>query len=104
MLTEEQKAALIKRHATTYRNRVVDTKALGFTEADLNALIADVEQAARKEVEGSLQDAFKAGWTRAADWGNRTDLWADIDSPQYIKEMADELAQIDAARGQTCGG
>lgn len=57
MLTEEQKAELIKRHATTYRNRVVETKALGFTEADLAALISDVEQAVRQEMIHTLNQA-----------------------------------------------
>jgi hypothetical protein len=59
MLTEDQKAALIKRHATTYRNRHVETKALGFTEADLNALIADVEQAVRQEMDA---DSARLDW------------------------------------------
>lgn len=112
MLTEDQKAALIKRHATTYRNRVVDTKALGFTEADLNALIADVEQAVRKEMEGEL-NTLKADrdeliflrddllyWVdRAVDKGNAN---SDIEeaTARYYEWLQDRAA-IDAARGQT---
>lgn len=95
MLTEEQKADLIKRHATTYRNRVVDTKALGFTEADLNALIADVEQAVRKEMEGVLNQArahivwLAFGECRSPGWDG---------PPPTAKQAVDA---IDAAKGQT---
>ena len=94
MLTEEQIREALHPH---FLNKASLNAAM---EEDL-VLYRAIEQAVRKEMEADLKDAFKAGWTRAADWGNRTDLWADIDSPQYIKEMTDELAQIDAAKGQT---
>ncbi|WP_019573397.1 hypothetical protein [Curvibacter lanceolatus] len=75
MLTEEQKAALIKRHATTYRNRVVFTKALGFTEADLAALISDVEQAVRQEMRTLVEQCRDALAEELAAW--------DIDPPLH---------------------
>jgi hypothetical protein len=111
MLTEEQKAELIKRHATTYRNRHVDTKALGFTEADLNALIADVEQAVRKEMEGDAKDAERYRWLRSQHEGD-DGLSLSVFAPRYSESMGAFLtpvgsmpgeldAAIDAAKGQT---
>lgn len=101
MLTEEQKAELIKRHATTYRNRHVDTKALGFTEADLNALIADVEQAVRKEMEGDAKDAERYRWLRSQD--DDDFCFAVVKNPHFdVYGSPEELdAAIDAAKGQT---
>lgn len=101
MLTEEKKAELIKRHATTYRNRHVDTKALGFTEADLNALIADVEQAVRKEMEGDVKDAERYRWLRdKTEWELFDSSWlSKVDL--YGGEASDMDAFFDAARGQT---
>lgn len=98
MLTEEQKAELIKRHATTYRNRHVETKALGFTEADLNALIADVEQAVRKEMNADARDAER--WRFAVAPGpEQSMMWMDVYEDW---DGSDDFgAAIDAARGQT---
>jgi hypothetical protein len=90
MLTEEQKAELIKR----YRNRHVDTKALGFTEADLAALIADVEQAARQEMIPVLNQA-RAQIVWLAFGERRSPGW---DGPTPTAKQA--VDAIDAARGQ----
>jgi len=100
MLTEDQKAALIKRHATTYRNRHVDTKALGFTEADLNALIADVEQAVRKEMEGDAKDAKRYRWLRDESVPPHNfylSVPIEFDGVRYGPHEVD--AYIDAAKG-----
>lgn len=98
MLTEEQKAELIKRHATTYRNRVVETKALGFTEADLAALISDVEQAVRREMDADTMDA--ARWRFAVAPGlEQSMMWLDVYEDW---DGSDDFgAAIDAAKGQT---
>lgn len=41
-----------------------------------------------------MSQAYAMGWRRAALWANRDDLIADIDSPAYERDMAEDLATI----------
>ena len=45
-----------------------------------------------------VQAAFAAGWRQAAAWANRSDLLADVDSPAYVRERDNAIAQIAGSR------
>ena len=46
----------------------------------------------------TMQAIYAKAWSRAADWANRHDLHSDVGSPEYLKDMAIELAEFaDAA-------
>ena len=40
-----------------------------------------------------LQQAYRLGFMRAAQWANRDDLKSDVGSPAYLKDMAEDLSK-----------
>lgn len=41
-----------------------------------------------------LESAYQAGFLRAAEWTNRDDLRADLDSPAYAKDRERDLDEV----------
>ena len=56
------------------------------------AVLAEQVKAVPTQATEAMREAYKLGWILCANWAKRTDLYADIDSPAYIKDRDAALA------------